>query len=113
MHVSLDTIDLSRIWSHHVARLHIFIYLWSWSPEAKDVESVEWLERAILRRTATSVVEVSNRGRLPLSPHFRTTEHLTVWYMLWTSATHLRKPFEEDRIGVWTRGMSVWYMGPR
>jgi len=73
-----------------------------------DGASVKWLECAILRRTATSVVEVSNPGRLLVSVHFRAkiknrgpygAVHVFNCNHALTQALR-----SGDRIGVWTRG---------
>jgi hypothetical protein len=73
-----------------------------------DIESVEWLECAILRRTATGITEVPQPGRLPLSLQFRAKFKNRRPY----SAVHVmdfshpltRALRSGDRIGVWTMG---------
>jgi hypothetical protein len=73
-----------------------------------DIESVEWLECAILRRVGTSVVEVLDPGRLPLDLHFRAkTEHRILYdavHVLDFSHPLTQALRNGDRIGVWTRG---------
>jgi hypothetical protein len=90
-----------------IMSVHIFTF-GSITDSEVDVESLEWLECAILRRTSTSVVEVPNPGRLPLSLHFRAkikNRRLYGAVHVMDSSHPLTQALRSgDRIGVWTKG---------
>jgi hypothetical protein len=99
----------SRIMSVHIFTFGSIMDLDGEDVETSvDAESVEWLECAILRRTATGIAEVPHPGRLPLSLHFRAkiknrrpygAVHVMNFSHALTQALR-----SGDRIGVWTRG---------